>query len=64
MEIRAFELDGLLEIVPRKIEDDRGYFSETFRLNEFESRAGANPFVQDNQSLSVRPRSQRGNKFK
>ena len=63
MEIRAFDLDGLLEIVPRKIEDDRGYFSETFRLNEFESRAGANPFVQDNQSLSVRPGTVRGIHF-
>lgn len=63
MEIRAFELDGPLEIVPQKIGDERGYFSETFRLNEFEARVGACTFVQDNQSLSVRPGTLRGIHF-
>lgn len=63
MEIRAFELEGPLEIVPRKIGDERGYFSETFRLNEFEARVGACIFVQDNQSLSVRPGTLRGIHF-
>lgn len=63
MEIRAFELDGLLEIVPQKIGDERGYFSETFRLSEFEARVGACTFVQDNQSLSVRPGTLRGIHF-
>ena len=63
MEFRIFELDGLLEIKPRKIADDRGYFSEIFRLNSFEDRAGPVEFVQENQSLSVRPGTIRGIHF-
>ena len=63
MEIRTFDLDGPFEIIPRKIEDERGYFSEVFRLNEFEWRAGECTFVQDNQSLSVRSGTIRGIHF-
>jgi len=43
--------------------DDRGYFSETFRLDEFRDRAGPVEFVQDNQSLSVRTGTIRGIHF-
>jgi dTDP-4-dehydrorhamnose 3,5-epimerase len=60
MEFRSFDLDGPLEIFPRRIEDERGYFSETFRLGPFTERAGAIVFVQDNQSLSVRAGTVRG----
>jgi dTDP-4-dehydrorhamnose 3,5-epimerase len=63
MEIRSFGLAGPLEIVPRKIEDERGYFSETFRLAAFAELAGSVEFVQDNQSLSVRPGTIRGIHF-
>jgi len=63
MEFRTFELEGPLEIVPRKIEDSRGYFSETFRLEVFNERAGPAQFVQDNQSLSIRPGTIRGVHF-
>ena len=63
MEFRTFELAGPFEVVPRKIEDERGYFSEIFRLSEFASRAGEVDFVQDNQSLSVRPGTIRGIHF-
>lgn len=63
MEFRAFPIDGPFEIRPRKIEDDRGYFSEVFRLNEFVDRAGRVEFVQDNQSLSGRPGTVRGLHF-
>lgn len=63
MEFRKFAIDGLLEIVPRKIEDDRGYFSEVFRLDEFTAHAGPIDFVQENQSLSVRPGTIRGIHF-
>jgi dTDP-4-dehydrorhamnose 3,5-epimerase len=63
MEFRSFALDGPFEIRPRKIEDERGYFSETFRLNEFASRAGSVEFVQDNQSLSIRVGTVRGLHF-
>jgi len=63
MDFRTFELDGPFEIVPRKIEDARGYFSEVFRLNDFLERAPGTEFVQDNQSLSVRPGTIRGLHF-
>jgi dTDP-4-dehydrorhamnose 3,5-epimerase len=54
MEFRTFEIEGPIEVVPRKIEDERGYFSEIFRLEPFFERAGSVVFVQDNQSLSAR----------
>lgn len=63
MEFRTFDLDGPLEIVPRKIEDERGYFSEIFRADAFAPKVGAIDFVQDNQSLSVRTGTIRGIHF-
>lgn len=63
MEFRTFEVEGPLEIVPNKIEDDRGFFSETFKLAPFVERAGPVEFVQDNQSLSVRKGTIRGIHF-
>ena len=63
MEFRTFEVGGLLEIVPGRIVDDRGYFSETFRLDRFRDRAGAADFVQENQSLSLRTGTIRGIHF-
>lgn len=63
MQINALEPSGLLEIIPRKIEDERGYFSEIFRTDRFEEHAGKPDFVQDNQSLSVRVGTIRGIHF-
>jgi len=63
MELRTFDLEGPFEIKPRKIEDDRGYFSEIFRMNIFAERVPTVQFVQDNQSLSVRPGTVRGIHF-
>ena len=63
MEFRSVGLVGPLEIIPRKIEDERGYFSEIFRLRDFAARAGPTAFVQDNQSLSVRAGTIRGIHF-
>jgi dTDP-4-dehydrorhamnose 3,5-epimerase len=63
MEFRTFDIEGPLEVLPNKFEDDRGYFSEIFRLDEFVKRAGKIEFVQDNQSLSVRPGTVRGIHF-
>ncbi len=63
MEFNSFGLDGPVEIVPRKIEDERGYFSETFRHASFVEQVGAVEFVQENQSLSVRPGTIRGIHF-
>lgn len=63
MEFRDFDIGGLIEIRPRKIADERGYFSEIFRLNAFSERAGGVEFVQDNQSLSARVGTVRGLHF-
>jgi dTDP-4-dehydrorhamnose 3,5-epimerase len=63
MEFRTFELEGPFEIKPRKIEDERGYFSEIFRRDSFAERAPDVEFVQDNQSLSVRTGTIRGLHF-
>ena len=63
MEFRKFELDGPFEIIPRKIEDERGYFSEIFRLNIFIDQVPGIEFVQENQSLSARPGTVRGIHF-
>jgi len=63
MNFRSFRLKGVLEVRPAKVEDDRGYFSETFRLDKFAAHAGPVQFVQDNQSLSVRTGTIRGIHF-
>lgn len=63
MEFRTFGIDGPVEIIPRKIEDDRGYFSEIFREHEFAKVVGAINFVQENQSLSVSEGTIRGIHF-
>src|SRR4051812_48566755 len=63
MEYRTFEIEGPFEIIPRRIEDQRGYFSEIFRLDSFTERVPGLEFVQDNQSLSVRTGTIRGLHF-
>jgi dTDP-4-dehydrorhamnose 3,5-epimerase len=63
MEFRTFDVQGPVEIRPRKIEDERGYFSEIFRLDKFAEQSGAVEFVQDNQSLSTRAGTIRGIHF-
>lgn len=39
-------------IIPRKFEDNRGWFSETYRCDRWSERGVADTFVQDNHSLS------------
>ena len=63
MEFGSFEISGPIEVTPRKIEDERGYFSEIFRLSSFREHAGDIEFVQDNQSLSVKTGTVRGIHF-
>lgn len=63
MKFCAFSIDGPAEITPRKIEDERGYFSELFRADAFAKEFGETVFVQDNQSLSVRSGTVRGIHF-
>lgn len=51
--IRSLGLDGVLEILPGRIEDDRGFFSETWNERKFAEAGIALHFVQDNHSYSA-----------
>jgi dTDP-4-dehydrorhamnose 3,5-epimerase len=52
--VRKLALEGVVEILPKRFEDERGFFSETFNGPEL-ARAGIDlSFVQDNHSLSRR----------
>ena len=56
MRFRRLEtrIDGLVLIEPRVIADDRGFFFETFRANEYAELGVDVDFVQDNHSRSLR----------
>ncbi|MFC7067086.1 dTDP-4-dehydrorhamnose 3,5-epimerase [Brucella rhizosphaerae] len=53
MQVRPLGLDGVVEFTPRKLGDERGFFSETYKAEEL-SKAGIHlQFVQDNHSHSA-----------
>ncbi|MBZ0262572.1 MAG: dTDP-4-dehydrorhamnose 3,5-epimerase [Hyphomicrobiales bacterium] len=52
MEIRRLELAGVIEIIPRKFGDERGYFAETYSRTRFLEAGIAQDWLQDNQSFS------------
>jgi dTDP-4-dehydrorhamnose 3,5-epimerase len=63
MEFRTLDLPDVVEVQPRKFGDDRGYFSEIFRLDQFRREVADVDFVQENQSLSVKAGTIRGLHF-
>lgn len=46
------EIEGVWLIEPKFFSDERGYFMEAFKKEEFEKNIGAVNFVQDNESKS------------
>ncbi len=52
MEYIATELQGLFVIEPKVISDERGYFLEVWKKEEFEKHVGKVDFIQDNESKS------------
>ncbi|SFP04810.1 dTDP-4-dehydrorhamnose 3,5-epimerase [Mesorhizobium sp. NFR06] len=53
LEVRTLDLEGVLEIVPKRHGDARGYFCETWNAERF-AQAGIDlTFVQDNHSYSA-----------
>lgn len=53
MEYRKTEIEGVFIIEPRVFGDERGYFFEAWKRQEFEENIGKVDFIQDNESKSV-----------
>lgn len=54
MEFKALSLQGVIEIIPRVFEDERGFFFESYNEKVFKENGIADIFVQDNQSFSLK----------
>lgn len=54
LEVKQTGLPGVLEILPNRIGDDRGFFSETWNETRFREAGIELTFVQDNHSRSAR----------
>lgn len=52
IEVTKTEFEGLCIIKPKVFYDDRGFFSETFNLSDFQKHGLNYNFIQDNQSFS------------
>ena len=52
MEYIKTEIEGVYIIIPKRFGDERGYFSETFKQEEFNENIGEINFIQDNESYS------------
>lgn len=48
------EIDGLYVLEPKVFGDNRGYFMETYNLNDFKNEGLNYTFIQDNESKSKR----------
>ncbi|WP_024899146.1 dTDP-4-dehydrorhamnose 3,5-epimerase [Brucella rhizosphaerae] len=53
MEARFLGLDGVFEIIPQKFGDERGFFSETYKVKALVDAGIDLNFVQDNHSYSA-----------
>jgi dTDP-4-dehydrorhamnose 3,5-epimerase len=63
MVVTELELPGVKLIVPKRHDDDRGFFSETYSQSAFAAAGIADAFVQDNHSRSRAPGTLRGLHF-
>jgi len=63
MNFRVLDIGGLVEIIPHRHADDRGYFAEIFRLDRLRPYIGDVEFVQENESFSVHAGTIRGIHF-
>lgn len=53
LQIKSLGLEGVLEILPPRFEDDRGFFSETWNAQLLCEQGVKLDFVQDNHSRSI-----------
>ncbi len=51
--VKTNAIDGVLTLQPRRFGDERGFFSETYSLQELAEHGFDRPFVQDNHSMSA-----------
>lgn len=63
MQFITTDISGVVQVIPKRFGDERGYFSELFRENLIQAVIGDVHFVQDNQSLSAAPGTLRGLHF-
>jgi dTDP-4-dehydrorhamnose 3,5-epimerase len=63
MELRPLGLDGVTEIIPKKLDDARGYLAETYARASFHAAGITHDWVQDNQSFSAEKGVLRGLHF-
>lgn len=52
LEVRQLGLEGVVEITPRRIGDERGFFTESWNRESFAQHGLPRDWVQDNHSLS------------
>jgi dTDP-4-dehydrorhamnose 3,5-epimerase len=60
IKVRELGLPGVVEIVPDRFADERGFFSETYNAERFAAAGIDTRWVQDNQSLSAAANTLRG----
>lgn len=61
MNVEFFKIEGPCLLTPRKFDDERGFFMETYQKEKFEKAIGKSVgFVQDNHSLSKKVGTVRG----
>ncbi len=63
MELRCLVIADVIEIVPKKFADARGFFSETYARERFHNVGITHEWVQENQSFSVKKGVLRGLHF-
>lgn len=54
MQFKETEIPGLWLIEPKVFKDERGYFMESFKQDEFEKHIGPISFIQENESMSAK----------
>jgi dTDP-4-dehydrorhamnose 3,5-epimerase len=60
MELQRLDIPDVIVVTPRRFEDDRGYFSETYNETVFAEAGIGARFVQDNHSCSLQAGTVRG----
>jgi dTDP-4-dehydrorhamnose 3,5-epimerase len=54
IKVESKHLNGIVVVIPEVFEDDRGFFAEVFRKDQFEELGLPTEFVQDNHSRSIK----------